>query len=266
MSLMPSLFVTHGAPTLAIEDGPARRFLSGYGGVLDKAHGRPKAILVVSAHYEESVAKVTSTASPETIYDFRGFPEALYAITYPAPGDPALATEVTRLLNLAGIPCQSDGDRGLDHGAWIPLMLMHPAADIPVVQLSINPAAGPAYHLSLGEVLRPLRETGVLILGSGSLTHNLAEYFSGGFAHDAAAPDWVTGFSEWVAATIKKDRSDDLVRYRQIAPHGARNHPTDEHYLPLLVAAGAAGPGEKGQRLHHSVTYGVIAMDAYAFG
>jgi 4,5-DOPA dioxygenase extradiol len=257
--MFPSLFVTHGAPTLAIEDGPAHRFLKSFGGSL----GRPEAILVVSAHWETPFASLTAGSRPETIHDFRGFPPALGEIVYPTAGAPQLAQRVGRLLDVAGIETELDPQRGLDHGAWVPLLLMYPQADIPVVQLSIDPARGPEYHRTLGELIRPLRDDGILVMATGSATHNLRELRWED--HDAPAPEWVTGFAEWLAIAIAEGRTDDLLNYRALAPHAVRNHPTEEHLLPLFTAIGAGRPGGRGQRVHHSYTYGVLAMDTYAF-
>ncbi|HSH43796.1 MAG TPA: class III extradiol ring-cleavage dioxygenase [Arenicellales bacterium] len=257
---MPSLFVSHGAPTLAVEDGAAHRFLTELGDKLE----RPEAILMLSAHYEEPVATVTAGEKPETIHDFGGFPRELYRIQYPAPGSPALADAVAKLLGDAGWPARRDPSRGLDHGAWVPLRLMYPEADIPVVQLSIDSRRGAGYHYALGELLRPLRDDGVLVIGSGGATHNLRLFFGAG--HDDPPPDWVRGFSDWVERTIAEDRRQDLIAYRSRAPHAADNHPTEEHFMPLLAALGAAHPEERGERIHSSHTYGILMMDAYQFG
>ncbi len=260
MTKLPTMFVSHGAPTLAIDDSPAHRFLSTCGESL----GRPKAILVLSAHFEAPTATVTASASPDIIYDFWGFPDALYDITYPAPGDPALAHRISGLVSAAGIPTRLDEKRGLDHGAWIPLSLMYPDAGVPVVQLSIDARKGAAYHFNLGELLSPLREEGVLIIGSGGVTHNLPHALSA--PQDAPMADWAITFREWAAEAVESDRRDDLADYRAIAPDAARNHPTEEHFLPLLCAMGATGPGEQGRRVHASDAYGALAMDAYLFG
>lgn len=257
---LPTLFVSHGAPTLAVEDGAAHRFLTGLGDRL----GKPEAVLMISAHFEAPVPTVTSAGRPETIHDFGGFPRALYELTYPAPGSPALAESVAGLLEAAGWTVRGDPERGLDHGAWVPLMLMYPAAEVPVVQLSIDSRRGAAYHYQLGELLRPLRDQGVLIIGSGGVTHNLRLFF--GANQDDPPPDWVRAFSEWVEKAVVEDRREDLIDYRTQGPNAAGNHPTEEHYLPLLTALGASTPGEPGERLHTSHTYGVLMMDAYRFG
>lgn len=255
----PAIFVSHGAPLLAIQPGPAREFLSGLGRTL----GRPKAILAVSAHWESGDAAVSAAARPETIYDFYGFPDELYRIAYPAPGAPELAARAKSLLGEKGIAARVHPTRGLDHGAWVPLMLMYPDADVPVTQLTVQTALGPAHHFELGGALRGLRDEGVLILGSGGATHNLREF--GRHPDGTAPPQWVTGFQDWLAQTIEGGKSDDLVRYRGLAPEAARNHPTEEHFLPLFVSAGAGSHGVAGKRIHRSHTFGVFAMDAYRF-
>lgn len=260
MTELPTIFVSHGAPTLAIEPGPAHRFLRTFGRDL----GRPASILVLSAHFDAPIATVTACAVPETIYDFGGFSEALYNITYPAAGNPALAHRVSDLLSAAAIPTRMDEQRGLDHGAWIPLSLMYPDADVPVVQLSVDSRKGAAYHFRLGKLLQPLREEGVLIIGSGGATHNLSHAMRAPL--DAPLVDWAISFREWLAEAVENDHRDDLANYRAIAPDAHRNHPTEEHFLPLLCAMGAADPDEPRRRVHRSHTYGALAMDAYLFG
>ena len=260
MMKLPTMFVSHGAPTLAIEPGPAHHFLNAIGEDL----GRPESILVLSAHFDAPIATVTASAAPKTLYDFRGFSEALYSITYPAPGIPTLAHQVSDLLSAAGIATRMDDERGLDHGAWIPLSLMYPNADVPVVQLSIDSRKDAAYHFRLGELLRPLREEGVLILGSGSATHNLSHAIHA--PQNAPLVDWANTFREWLAKTIESGHRDDLANYRAVAPDAYRNHPTEEHFLPLLCALGATDPDEPRRRVHRSDTYGALAMDAYLFG
>lgn len=258
MTAMPAIFVSHGAPTLAFEPVAARDFLRGLGRSLPA----PGAILAVSAHWETTVPTVSAAEHPETIHDFHGFPPELYRLRYAAPGAPALAKRVAVLLDRAGLTPDVSADRGLDHGAWVPLLLAYPDAGIPVTQMSIQSARGPAWHWTLGEALRPLREDGVLILASGSITHNLREF--GGQPLDAAPQGYAKAFSEWLAAAVTEGRRDDLIAYRQLAPEAARNHPTEEHLLPLFVAAGAGSNG-RGERLHASYTYGAFAMDVYRF-
>lgn len=256
--MIPPLFISHGAPTLPFEEVSARSFLQGLAAVMP----RPRAILAVSAHWETVVPTVTSVNRNATIHDFYGFPPELYRLTYPAPGDPALADQVRALLADAGLRPSADHRRGLDHGAWVPLMLAWPEADIPVVQLSLQSHRGPAHHLALGRALAPLAEEDVLIMGSGSFTHDLSSWRDHGGAPE---PSWVTSFADWFDTALTHDRLSDLLDYRRLAPNAARNHPTEEHLLPLFVALGAAGPEAKAHRLHASVTYSVLRMDAYSF-
>lgn len=256
---LPSLFLSHGAPTLPLTDTPARTFLRQVIHTLD----RPKAILVISAHWETVQPSVNAVDSNETIHDFGGFPRALYDLRYPAPGSSNLAARVAEQLRADGFDCDIDRRRGLDHGAWVPLLLMVPQADIPVLQLSVQPHLGPAHHLRVGRALAPLRDEGVLIIGSGSFTHDLSE-FRGHNPNDAA-PDWVNSFADWFNAALSKGETDALIDYRRRAPFASKNHPTEEHLLPLYVALGAAGDKARAERLHVSSTYGVLRMDAYAF-
>ncbi|HWK94151.1 MAG TPA: class III extradiol ring-cleavage dioxygenase [Pseudolabrys sp.] len=256
---LPALFLSHGAPTLPLTDTPARGFLSDLGAKLP----RPKAILVVSAHWETARPAVNAVTANETIHDFYGFPRQLYAMRYPAPGSAALAGEVVQLLKDAGFETDTDHARGLDHGAWVPLSLMYPAADIPVVQLSVQPHLGPEHHLKLGRAIAPLREQGVLIVGSGSFTHDLSE-FRGHDVNDPA-PAWVNEFADWFDVRLNDGRTDEVLAYRGLAPYATKNHPTEEHLLPLYVALGAAGATPKVERLHVSSTYSILRMDVYAF-
>ncbi len=262
--MLPSLFVSHGAPTLALQDVPARHFLEGLGASLP----RPRAIVAITAHWEASPVSVGAAPHPVTIHDFGRFDDRLFAMRYPAPGDPALAEHITDLLCAAGLESRVDPARGLDHGVWVPLVLMYPGADIPVVPLSVQPACGPAHHLQVGRALAPLRDEGVLVMGSGSFTHDLARFR--GRALGDAPPEDVEAFAAWFDAALVEGRMTDLLGYRTRAPHAVENHPTEEHLLPLFVALGAAGPGAAGtvnaRHLHRSSTYGVLRMDAYAFG
>jgi len=254
---VPAIFVSHGAPTLVIESADAtHRFLKGLGSQFAK----PKSVLVVSAHWEQDTASVSGAVKPETIHDFRGFPEKLYEMRYPASGAPDLAVRVSELLTGAGIPARIDSGRGLDHGAWVPMSLMYPDADVPVAQLSVQTALGGQHHLAVGKALRPLRDDGVLILGSGGLTHNLGELDWSGST--TTMPAWASEFQQWIFDAIDHNRKDDVADYRLRAPHAARNHPTEEHFLPLLIALGA---GDKGDRIHTDVCFGTLVMDAYRF-
>lgn len=255
--MLAPIFVSHGSPTLLFDDVPARDFLRELGRTLP----RPKAILVVSAHWETHVPALNAVEVNETIHDFGGFPQILFEQRYPAPGAPALAERIAGLIRAAGLPAGIDTARGLDHGAWVPLKLMYPAHDIPVLQLSVQTALGPLHHLKLGEALRPLADEGVLILASGSFTHDLR---SVAWRGANAEPAWVREFADWMVQALAEGRKDDLVNYRRLAPNAARNHPTEEHLLPLFVALGA-GAGAQAAHLHQSLTFSVLRMDAYAF-
>ncbi|MGE0714873.1 MAG: class III extradiol ring-cleavage dioxygenase [Alphaproteobacteria bacterium] len=256
---MPSLFLSHGAPTLVVGASPAKAFLADLG----RRIGRPRAILAASAHWETGTPRVGGAAHPATMHDLCAQCRDLQRLAYAAPGDPALARRVADLLADAGLPAAVDGDRGLDVGAWTPLLLMYPDAGVPVVPLSIQPARDPAYHLALGRALRPLLDEGVLVIGSGSATHNVAAYH--GRAEDAPAPEWVTRFQDWLADRLSAGDLPAVLDARRGGPAGRENHPTAEHLLPLYVALGAAGPDAAARRIHRSHTYGVLAMDAYSF-
>lgn len=257
--MMPVLFLSHGAPSLALaagETGVAWRQIA-------VQIPRPSAILVISAHWETRNPTVSRAAWPETIHDFSGFPDALYKLSYPAPGAPRVAESVAYALQQAGMPVAMDDTRGLDHGAWIPLSLMYPLCDIPVTQLSIQPENDPAWHMALGRALSPLREQGVLIIGSGSITHNLRAIFR--HPPGEPAPAWVIEFCDWIAAKIEAGDLASLSSYRTLAPNAALNHPTDEHLLPLFAALGAATRIDTAQHLNSIMTYGMLAMDAWLF-
>ena len=265
MTVFPTLFVSHGAPNLVLHESPAHDFFMRFGQDLGKEHGRPQAILIASAHFDMTVPSFSADENPGMLYDFNGFEEELYARVYPAPGSPQLAAIAVTLLAQSGFPAQKIAGRGFDHGVWVPLSQLYPEADIPVVQMAILANAGAGYHIALGRALAPLRQDGVLIIGSGSLTHNLYEVFNGGHAFDAPAKDWVQDFDDWILSKAEAGAIDDIADYRTLAPHARENHPTEEHFLPLPFAFGAAGEGAKGKRVHASVERGVMAMDAYIF-
>jgi len=254
----PSVFVSHGAPTLPFDDIPARGFLQGLG----KTLGRPEAILIVSAHWETERPTVSAVARPDTIHDFFGFPRELYRLQYNAPGAPALAARTAQLLDGAGIAHEVAANRGFDHGAWVPLMLMYPEADIPVTQLSVQPMLSGADHLALGSALAPLRREDVLVIGSGGAVHNLGQLDWSG---EAPPPDWATEFDDWIKNTVAGPHAENLAAYRTQAPHAYLAQPSDEHFLPIIVALGAAGPGARGELLHTSFSFGSLSMAAYRF-
>ena len=262
MPRQPALFVSHGAPTIVIDDTPARHFLAGLAGGLPTL---PDAIVMISAHYDVPLASITSAAYPHTIHDFGGFPEELYKMRYSAPGSPDLAQRISRLLFSADFANELDPERGFDHGTWTPLMLAWPEADIPVVQISINSRETPEYHYRLGRVLEQLRDDNILIIGSGAITHNLHAFFRGGYVTDAPAQPWVTDFLGWLDAQLIAGDHQAVLGAIGMAPHGTDNHPTMDHILPLFVALGAGGVAGKATKLHASVEYGVLAMDAWRF-
>lgn len=221
---------------------------------------RPRAILVVSAHWNTRTPAVSAARQPQTIHDFHGFPPPLYQLTYPAPGAPDLAAEVAALVANINV----DRQRGLDHGAWLPLRTMYPAADIPVIQLAVMPLATAEAHYRLGQLLQPLTETGVLILGSGGLTHNLGDIVAD--APDGDALPYVGEFRDWFAKALQGHDLAALFDWRRQAPHAARAHPTAEHLLPLFVALGAAGEGTTVQTAFSDCQLGALALDAFVFG
>ncbi len=257
--IQPSLFVSHGAPTFALEASASAQALN----ALAKRLSRPRAILIISAHWLTTDLQVGHHPQPPTVHDFWGFPESLYTLRYPAPGAPEIADEVLACLADAGIAANANAGRGLDHGAWVPLMRLYPDAKVPVLPLSLPASTTPAELLAIGRALQPLRATGVLVIGSGGITHNLGDLRSDG----SPVPVYVTEFMGWIAAMIAAGDLDALTDYRSRAPGAARAHPSAEHLLPLFVAIGAAGAAwQASSRLLGGVSYGVIGMDHYLFG
>ena len=252
----PVLFVSHGAPDALLAAGASVALWRRLGAGLP----RPRAILVISAHWAAREPTVSSAAHPDTIHDFGGFPEALYAMRYPAPGAPELAGRVRELLAAADLPCVEAPDRGLDHGAWIPLKAMYPQADVPVAQLALQPFAGTAWQHRIGKALQPLRDAGVLILASGAVTHNFGWLTWGRTTQPLPA---ARDFADWMGDALARDDLPALLDYRRQSLQGAAAHPTEEHLLPLFVALGAADPGEIPLRMEPEYTYGSLAMDAY---
>src|SRR6202142_965914 len=254
----PVLFISHGAPTFALEPGLLGPRLTALGEQLSGI----AAVLAVSAHWQTRDVQVMTTALPETMHDFGGFPEVLYTLSYPAPGAPALAGEAARLLTSAGYTVRFNDRRGLDHGAWVPLRFLFPRAEVPVFQVSMPHDLDAAGALRLGGALEPLRERGVMIVGSGSLTHNLSEFRPGAMTAAAYARE----FSEWTRRRVRDHDVRALEHYRQTAPHAARAHPTDEHFLPLLVAQGASLPDDPVDVLEGGIEHGMLSMDSFAWG
>jgi 4,5-DOPA dioxygenase extradiol len=256
----PALFVPHGAPTFALRPGAAGAALARIAGTLPT----PRAIVVVSAHWDTLVPTVGFAERPETIHDFWGFPEALYALRYPATGCREAAADVASAIAAAGLPVEKDARRGLDHGAWVPLRLMFPDADVPVIPLSIQSDGGPQQAWQLGRALAPLAARGFLVVASGNVTHNLRDYQLAA-RNGGKTPAYVREFSEWLAAKLAAGDTESLLDYRRRAPGAVQAHPSDEHLLPLFVAFGAGGDNARFEHLHAGIDDYVIAMDAYSF-
>jgi 4,5-DOPA dioxygenase extradiol len=255
---LPSLFISHGAPTFALEPGHIGPMLTALGEQLPT----PRAVLVFSPHWMTRQSEIGSSLKPETIHDFGGFPAALYELQYPAAGSLAVAAEAQALLAAAGLPARLNPSQGLDHGAWVPLMHLYPDASVPVLQLSMQPDTDPRAAYALGRALAPLSRQGVLLLGSGGITHNLYDFRAG----QAGTLPYVSEFSAWIETAIGNGDLEALFDYRRQAPGAVRAHPTDEHLMPLFFAIGAAGDAWTGhQRLIGGVEFGMLNMDSYLF-
>ncbi|MBX3655349.1 MAG: dioxygenase [Ramlibacter sp.] len=261
---VPALFVSHGAPLFAVDAGETGPALTRFGAELAAAQPQGlRGVVLMSPHWMARSPAVMTSAAPATWHDFGGFPPELYRLQYPAHGHPALGQEVIALLGQAGIEAQADAARPMDHGAWVPLMHLFPQADVPVVQVALPARQGPAEVFAMGRALRGLRGQGVLVMGSGSMTHNLAEFFGG----EREPAPYVVAFSRWVENALTQGHLDAMLDYRHAAPHAARAHPTDDHFLPIFFALGAAGFGEPGVQpryLSREVMYGMLSMDAFA--
>lgn len=256
---LPTVFLSHGSPMLAVQDSPAGRFLDGLGRTLPW----PKAVVVASAHFMTDRPMLGGHVQPHTVHDFGGFPQELYTLQYPAPGAPDLAESIAQRLADAGLPVRVRENHGLDHGVWVPLLRMYPEADIPVVPLSVMPHGTAAQHHAVGRALAPLREEGVLVIGSGGFVHNLGDL---DWKHpDAPLAPWAGEFGDWMHATLAAQDWDALLDWQQRAPHAHHAHPTVEHLMPLFVALGAAGKSPTVRTLHRSHEFGSLALDAFAF-
>lgn len=266
----PTLYLSHGSPMIAITRSPASDFLDRLGPVIDATFGRPRAVVVVSPHSVTRTPYVFGAMQHDAVHDFGGFPAELYKQQYRAPGDPVLAADVAARLSHVGLATQALPQGGLDHGIWTLLKRMWPAADLPVVPLTLVPNWNPAHQWAVGAALAPLTAAGVLIIGSGAMTHNLRRFFSerdvSRVQYDLpVAPD-VAAFQGWVADKVAARDWPALLDYRRQAPFAAEQHPTDEHWLPFYIAAGAGGKDLPGRRIHSSVDAGLLAMDGFAFG
>ncbi|RIX42548.1 MAG: dioxygenase [Rhodocyclales bacterium GT-UBC] len=256
----PALFVPHGAPTFALRPGAAGAALKALASTLTQ----PRAIVIVSAHWDTVQPTVGFAERLETIHDFWGFPDELYSLRYPATGCREASQQVVEALAAAGLPAISDSERGLDHGAWVPLRLMFPDAEVPVIPLSIQSRGGPEQAFKLGRALQPLTSQCFLVIGSGSITHNLRD-FQLAWRNGGQTPAYVRQFSNWLAEHLATRDQAALLDYRRQAPGAVQAHPSDEHLLPLYVALGAAGENAEARRVHAGIDDYVIAMDAYAF-
>jgi 4,5-DOPA dioxygenase extradiol len=254
----PLLFISHGAPTFALEPGRLGARLRGLAPVLDDV----RAVLVISPHWQTPGLAVTAAARPQTLHDFGGFPAALYALRYAAPGAPEVAREVCRLLEQTGEAVMLDEQRGLDHGAWVPMMHLRPQADRPVLQLALPFAMDAAAAMRLGQSLAPIRQHGVALIGSGSLTHNLMEFRG----PDVPEQPYVRDFARWIRDRVRARDAAALADYRRLAPAAERAHPTEEHLLPLHVAFGASSASESLGVLETEVRFGMLSMESYAWG
>lgn len=254
--MQPALFLSHGAPTLALDDSATGRFLDRFFDGRD----RPDWVLVASAHDTSERPVVGAALRPKTVHDFGGFADALYRIQYPSPGSPELARRVAALLQEHGVAARVDETRGLDHGTWVPLHRMLPEADVPVVTVSIQPGRNAAHHFSLGRAVRACRTQGALVLGSGGFVHNL------GALEWSAAPgkrsDWAAEFASWMLDRIQSGDIEALLDWARRAPHARRAHPTPEHLLPLFFALGALQDGERLRPVHADTEFGSLAMEA----
>jgi 4,5-DOPA dioxygenase extradiol len=259
-STLPALYVSHGAPLFALEAGVTGPALTRWGSALRARYPDLRGALIMSPHWMAPGVRVGTGAQPATLHDFGGFPPELYQLQYPAPGAPALAGEVLALLQQAGIEAEGDAKRPFDHGAWVPLMHLFPQADVPVVQIALPQHAGPAEVYALGAAVQSLRSEGVLVIGSGSMTHNLGEFFGG--AREPAP--YVVAFSRWIEAALARGDMAALLDYRRQAPQATRAHPTEDHFLPLFFALGSAGKDLHANYLSREVMYSMLAMDAFA--
>ena len=265
---LPPVFVSHGSPMIALEPGAAGAFMQALGPAIDATFGRPKAILAVSAHTSARAPVLLAAARHRAVHDFGDFDARLNELRYDAAGAPALALRVAGLLAGAGLASHTLDEGGLDHGIWTALRYVYPEADVPVLPLAFVPDQSPAQQLALGAALGPLADEGVLILGTGSITHNLRRAFAGGRRPSGGQPEIAesAAFRAWVHARSATRDWAALTDYRRSAPYAVDMHPTDEHLLPWFVAAGAGGRADAPVRLHASVEMGSLGMDAYAFG
>ncbi|WCJ30588.1 4 5-DOPA dioxygenase extradiol [Euphorbia peplus] len=259
---METYYLSHGSPMMSIDESiPARHFFQSWR--TDICTDKPKAILMISGHWDTREPAVNVVSRNETIYDFYGFPDPMYKLKYTPPGAPQLAKRVKELLMQSGFKhVREDSERGLDHGAWVPMMFMYPDADIPVCQLSIQSKKDGSYHYNMGRALAPLKEEGILIIGSGATTHNLRALQS---SHASSTPSWALEFDTWLRDALLQGRYDDVNHFYEKAPHGKMAHPMADHFYPLHVAMGAAGENAKAKQIHSSWSNGSLSYSSYKF-
>lgn len=260
MTRAPALFLAHGSPLLGLDAGEFGKTLRRFGVTIP----RPEAIVIVSAHWEAPwPIRATASSRPPLIYDFGGFPRALYELQYPAPGSPSFAAEVVRLLSENALPAVSDPRRGWDHGVWIPLRLLYPEADVPVVEVSLPIPRDPGTVLRMGAALAPLRRRNVLLLGSGGIVHNL------GLARldrpEGPIDDWARKFDEWVRQRVARREKEEIARYRERAPHADLAVPETEHFDPLLFALGAAEESDATEEVASGFQFSNLSLTSLAF-
>ncbi|QED47782.1 dioxygenase family protein [Cytobacillus dafuensis] len=260
--MLPSFFIAHGAPLLAIENNTYTQFLNTLGSTLP----RPKAVVLFSAHWESSTQKVSDVNEYKTIYDFGGFPESLYRIQYPARGDSEIAKEIKELFTMHGIPFEVETNRGLDHGAWVVLRMLYPNADIPVISMSVDPNLKPEEQYKIGQSLSELREKDILIIGSGGTVHNLRALKM--VEDDSLVDQWALGFDEWLAIRLKNWDVESLFKYDTLAPTANLAVPPygNEHFIPIFYAMGAVDNEKTAKLLHRSYRYGNLSHSVWQFG
>ncbi|UNK18335.1 dioxygenase [Paenibacillus sp. N3/727] len=255
--MMPSYFIAHGAPSLVLEEHAYTDLLKNFADQITK----PKAIVLFSAHWEESVQTVSTVDEYSTIYDFGGFQDELYRITYPAKGDRSLSDQIQALFTKHGIESTLDEKRGLDHGAWAVLKLIYPNADIPVVALSVNRYLTNEQQYEIGKALSSLREQDVLIIGSGGTVHNLMGLNWRSDGIDA----WAEAFDSWLQSKLETWDTASLFNYSELAPYAREAVPSNEHFIPFLIAMGAGDKDRKAQLLHRSYQYGNLSLSCWQF-
>lgn len=255
--MVPSLFVCHGAPTLAIEDNDYTQYLQKLGKTL-----KPKAIVIFTAHWEEEITTLSFHDDVyDTIYDFGGFSDELYQIKYPAKGSTLVASMVEENLSKHGIPSHRDEKRGLDHGSWVVLRMLFPQADIPVVQISVNPYQSAEDQYKIGESLRELADRDIMVIGSGGTSHNLRMIKWG----QKTPEKWTVEFDEWLINHIENRKLDSLFNYDSLAPHAQLAVPRAEHFVPLFIAFGSGSESKKPQLLHRSYDFGTLSHLVFEF-